>query len=83
MARGRPRKAEPEGGAEKEPETARLKGWQQARASKNWGAAARRAARRRALKAGTATPLQEPFSKRLMPDTQAAIDAFLAKKAHQ
>jgi hypothetical protein len=60
-----------------------LNGWREARAERyrTMSSQARRAARRKALERGEATPLLQPFSKRLTEDAKAAIDEFLAKKA--
>jgi hypothetical protein len=61
---------------------ARLNGWKEGSAAlwRTRSAQARRAARRRALERGAADPMFEPFSKRLAPDFQAAVDRFMAEK---
>jgi hypothetical protein len=60
-----------------------LNGWREAHKEqlRTSSSMTRRAHRRRALERGEATPLLQPFSKRLTEDAQAAIDEFLAKKA--
>jgi hypothetical protein len=63
----------------------RLNGWQVGHKElhRTSSSRMRRAHRRKALERGEATPLLQPFSKRLTEDARAAIDEYLAKKAGQ
>jgi hypothetical protein len=60
----------------------RLNGWQALRAEQRSSepSSRRRFSRWKALRRGDANPIFQPFSKRLTPDFQEAIDRYVAEK---